>query len=101
MYQDKEKKPLLILVRDDIAQGLATAQACHAAYGFGKNHGDVETNGYVYILRASFKGLHHYQKVFNFEMIPYEAFCEPDMNNELTTIAVSCNPCMVKRLTKY
>ena len=101
MYREKSKSPLLILLEENLTAGLAIAQACHAAYEFGRGQPDVETNGYIYILRASRKDLHHFQKAFTFEMIPYVAFHEPAMDNKITALSVSCNPNMVKQLAKY
>ena len=101
MYREKDKYPLIILLKDGLGAGLAIAQACHAAYMFGRDHPNVETNGYVYILRANRKDLHHFQEAFAFEMIPHVAFDEPAMDYETTALSVSCNPNMVKRLAKY
>lgn len=100
MYRGS-KNPLIVIVRQDLERGIAMAQACHAAYGFGKDNGNVETNGFLYVLAASREQIVMHADRLSLELVPFHVFNEPDLNDSETALCCACNPSRFKNLIKY
>lgn len=101
MYRENGKNPLVLLLRDDLSDaGFAIAQACHAAYEYGRAN-NAETNNYIYILRCPLKRLMQWDSILNFDNEPHVLFKEPDLNNEPTALCCSIHPNRVRSMKKY
>lgn len=102
MYRESELNPLIILLRHDISDpGLATAQACHAAYEYGRKYPAVPTNNYLYVLRAEANDLIFWESRLKFRGVPYVLFREPDLDNMATALCCSINPNKLSGLDKF
>lgn len=86
---------LYVVVRGDLKPGLMLAQSCHAAVGFRHEHEDVakqwiEESNYIVVLSVKNEdelySLICKAKTLN---IKVSIFREPDINNEITAIALA------------
>lgn len=93
--------PLIVLLRPDLGDaGRTVAQACHAAYQFGKRYPTVPTNEYVYVLGARIADLELWDEMLSYEDEPHILFREPDLNNQATALCCSINPSRLRALKK-
>ncbi len=96
MSEQGEFSKLYILVRDDLKPGLAAAQACHASVDFVLEHTHSHEcvtwwleRKTIVILSVSRKALEAWLSNFDENLEAYySSWREPDMENELTAIAV-------------
>ncbi len=102
---------LYIVVRNDLAPGLQIPQAVHAKELFSHDHPETNTEWYeksnnIVVLQA--EGKEHLAKIaydLNNNGVRVSLFREPDINDELTAIAVapsgakhlSCLPLALKQ----
>lgn len=86
---------LYIIVRNDISPGLQIAQACHAQREFASDYPDLdrewhETHRNIVVLQIpDLKELAALANECERLKIPTSRFLEPDLNNELTAIALA------------
>lgn len=81
---------LYIIVRNDISPGLQCAQACHAQHAFAQAHPQLIGNwkGNLVVLQVSNEEDLQYQ-LTELDGFPTAWFFEPDLDGELTAIAVA------------
>lgn len=79
-------KRLYVVVRDDLPAGLQCAQACHAAFAYGRN-GSEDVGDNLVVLSSGFKQLCELEARV-IDTISHESFREPDLGGELTALAL-------------
>ena len=88
---------LYIVTRKDLIPGLQMAQAMHAGFQFFIDHSELahswhKNSNYVGVLAAdNEEHLVQILKKAQERGLRYSAFCEPDLDNQLT--AISLEPC--------
>jgi peptidyl-tRNA hydrolase len=86
---------LYIIVRKDISAGLQLSQACHSAFHFSQQHPEITSqwmteSDYICILNIdSEEELIKIIQKASQEDIKHSIFKEPDINNEVTAIALA------------
>jgi hypothetical protein len=83
-------KRLYILVRCNLRRSSPAVQACHAVANFclNGNGGEWNNQTLIYLGVRSLRELKNWKFKLDMKNIEYFEFKEPDMNNELTAIAV-------------
>jgi hypothetical protein len=84
-------KRLYVVVRADLSPGLQCAQACHAAFEYGRN-GAEQVGDNLVVLSASPERLLALAHAAALEEWSHVTFHEPDIGGELTAIALPGTP---------
>lgn len=85
---------LYIIVRQDISPGLQCAQSVHVAFSFAYEHNEATKNwmsqsNYIAVLNCkNEESLYDLIDSAKKENIKFSIFREPDINNEITAIAI-------------
>ena len=93
---------LYIITRRDLKPGLQAAQVAHAAFHFTYEHRPLalqwlqESNFLIILSAADEQELKSYGKLAEDLNLPVSWFHEPDINNELTAIAIAPSPVTVE-----
>lgn len=88
---------LYIVVRGDISAGYQCAQSVHAAFAFASEHGEATYNwmtksNYIAVLNSkNEKELYNLIARAKEHNIKFSVFREPDINNEITAVALECS----------
>ena len=94
----KPNQKLYVLVRGDIPVGYQMAQSNHASFRFALEHPELtrewmEQSEYICILKTeNLTQLEHYLAAAKESHITTSEFREPDLNHELTAIALAPTP---------
>ena len=97
MKQINDKSKLIVVTRRDLSPGAQAAQLTHAAQQFEKEHSNIQNEWYFksnYIALLSTDNEESLKNLLlkaNIRGIKCSAFCEPDLDNQLT--AVAFEPC--------
>jgi hypothetical protein len=81
-------------VREDLKPGAMLAQSCHVAFTFGKQFPDISNiwqNESNYLVILSVKNEYELNKLIEkaiLKNIKFSIFREPDINNQVTAIAL-------------
>ncbi len=90
-----QKRILYVLIRDDLDKPYQAVQAGHAVAQYLLDYpGDSWQNSYLIYLNVSdLKALEFWKwkAEKHLHTVAVSSFCEPDLNNELTAIAVRCD----------
>lgn len=93
----KHGDKLFLVTRRDLSPGYQAVQSCHALRQFVHDHPDVdkawfENSNYIALLSvADEESLREILDVAWYRQIRHSTFCEPDIGNEITAIALE--PC--------
>lgn len=84
------KQYMYVAVRRDLSKPQQVVQSVHAAIEASKryHHSSNEHPSVIVLGVKSEKGLDNFVKYVQDQGFYYETFCEPDRNNELTSVAV-------------
>lgn len=82
-------KRLYVVVRSDLPPGLQMAQACHAVRAFSTGRPVLLFDENLIALNATPAELMGILARVHHEQIPYAPFYEPDLDLQLTAIAIS------------
>lgn len=88
---------LIVITRRDLSPGSQAVQACHAAVEFQYEHPkiakDWNTNSkyLVFLSVKDERALHFFLEKIKFYELKYSIFTEPDIGNQLTSIAIEPN----------
>jgi peptidyl-tRNA hydrolase len=92
---------LYVIVRRDMDPGYMVAQSCHAIAAFGEEHSEINrewmrTSNYIAVLECENENalLNLINKADKFG-VKFSMFLEPDLNNELTAVALE--PCQASK----
>ncbi len=78
---------LYVVVREDLPPGLQCAQACHAAFEYGR-HGREAVDDNLIVLSTSLDKLLTLEHLAPLNDWSFVAFHEPDLGGELTAMAL-------------
>lgn len=98
---------LFIVTRRDIAPGYQAAQSVHAAFEFAKVFPEVTKewmtiSNYICVLSvASETELKRVYKQAYFQMLDCIYFLEPDLNDQMTAIAIGPSPEAERLVSEY
>ena len=85
---------LIVITRRDLSPGYQAVQAAHAAIEFQHEHPNIakEWNTYskylVFLTVENEEALNHYLEKIKFYDLKHTIFTEPDIDNQLTAIAI-------------
>lgn len=84
---------LYVIVRQDLARGLKTAQACHAALLAGIHFKDVGDCPFMIVLETREDKLEDIVDMYKDSQLHNGMLCfhEPDLDNQLTAVALRSN----------
>lgn len=89
---------LYIITRQDLTPGLQAAQVAHAAFQFAYEHRPIaqswqqESNFLIILSVPDEKALRKMGEIAENENLPVTWFTEPDMEDQLTAIAIAPSP---------
>ena len=97
MKQVTKGDKFTIVTRDDIAPGDRLAQSVHALADFSVVHVQQfkewqQYSNYICCLESSVNGINRLIDLLDLLKIKYHVFCEPDLGDEMTAIAVASLP---------
>ncbi len=81
-------KRLYVVVRDDLPPGLQMAQACHAAFEFGRYAQEADVGDNLVVLHASREKICALAKAAMGRGLAHILFEEPDLGGEATAVAL-------------
>lgn len=84
---------MYIVVRNDLSDGSKIAQSCHVAFSFSQDFGNItrswmENSNYICILECPEDQLLKLIDKAKAKNINYSLFKEPDLNDQITAIAL-------------
>ena len=92
--QTQDRSKLISITRRDLSPGYQAIQSAHAAIDFQHQHPEIAkqwnsiSNYLVFLSVASEEDLYRYLDKFEKKGLKFTPFFEPDINNELTAVAV-------------